>query len=216
MKDLKSSELRRYKVQAPQETQVGFNNFFPGSKVSSFEFPNEDLILKTIVSEVGKSKSTRISISCYNRDTMRAVLPSEVYLTRDFLQNSDESLVWQHNPMIYNLRSLGFKKSKQKNFDMNSFVLHVHEFTGELPPFKEAYSKKMQKNRGMFYSRGTIGEWKFVHIHVKDPFPWEVLQKVAEKEFGGNLVQIFFNQETKEENQEEFVIWYHPDALPMI
>lgn len=214
MKDLKSSELRRYKVQAPQETQVGFNNFFPGSKVSSFEFPHEDLILKTIVSEVRNSK--RISITCYNRDVMRAVHPSEVYLTRDFLQNPEESLVWQYNPILHKLRSSGFRTLTQKNFDMNSFVLHVHEFTGQLPPFKEAYSKKMQKNRGMFYSRGTIEEWKFVHIQVKNPFPWEVLEKVSEKEFGNNLVQIFFNEETKKENQEEFIIWYHPNAFPMI
>ncbi|MGN1297485.1 MAG: hypothetical protein ACI4VH_03525 [Clostridia bacterium] len=215
MKDLKASELKRYKVRAPLETQIGFNTFFPGSKVSSFEFPIEKAILKTIVSEIGK-KSTRISISCYNGEMMRAVLPSEVYLIRDYLQNADESLVWQYNPVEEKLRSSGFKAFTQKNFDMNSFVLHMHEFTGNLPPIKEAYSKKMQKNRGMFYSRGTIGEWKFIHIYVKNPFPWEILQKVAYKEFGTNLVQVFFNQETKKEHPKEFVIWYHPNAVPLL
>lgn len=220
MKDLRSSELRRYRVPVPKETEIGLTTFFKGSKAYCFEIPTtKEEYLKVIISEINNNgkTNTRMSITVidnYGR-TMRATMLEEVYKAREILQEPKESIVWQYNPMIETLRSVGFKKITGNNFDMNNFVLQMHQYDGELPPFEEAYNKKMQKNKGLFYSRGTIGEWKFIHILIKDVFPWAVIQKIADKEFKNNLVQIFFNAKTKE-HPNEFIIWYNPKAKHLV
>lgn len=216
MKDLeKDVELERYRTPAPQESVLGLNIFFPGSKVYCFEFPEGDAFLRTMVSMCKWKGSivTSISASFHSNNgcAMRALRPNDVYLFKDYLQNPDECLVWQYNPIREQMRAAMYRRHTRQNFDMNNFVLYTHEFNGDLPPLKEAYEKEVEKGKGKLYAKGTIGQWKFVHVYTKEPFPWAKLQMIADKEFGNNLVQVFFNQETRE-HPNEFVIWYHPNA----
>lgn len=219
MKNLESKELERHRIEPPEPTTAGFNAFFPGSKVYSFEFPVGDAKLTTIItSSMWKGKiSTRITASIHktNNRKARAVKPSELYIYQAYLQNQDECLVWQHNPMLQRMRASVFQSVMgiRQNVSMNNLILHTHEYSGEMPPLKEAY--EMQQETGKLYVKGKIAEWQFVHVYTKELLPWRTLEKIAEKEFGDKLTQVFFNQETRE-HPDEFIIWYHPNAQNLL
>lgn len=219
MKNLESEELGRYRVQSPQAMVEGFNALLPESKVYSFQFPAGDATLTTNVSISNDWRgkvSTRISASVRDRSArIRAVKLSELYIYQAFLQNPDECLVWQYNPMLQKMRAEIFKSymGLQAPIKMNNFILHTHEYNGHLPPLKEAYEKQLEA--GKFYVKGTVGEWQFIRVYTKELLPWVKLGKIAEKEFGGKLVQVFFNKETSE-HPNEFVIWYHPNAQNLL
>lgn len=211
MKDLTSAELRRYILNTPLVGQNAMNALFPGSKVYTLNLPTESSILKTVIYILpvkGGKKIAKVAITATNDpDKMiRAVTSTEVYSVKDYIQNNDECLAWRFNPANETHRAnvVGMYTG---GLDMNNFVLHLYEYDMELPPFKEAYEKKMQKNKGMLFCRGTIGEWKFVRIQTKNPFPWMVLQAISKREFGNKPVHVFFNVETKEHPQD-FIIWY--------
>ena len=219
MKNLESEELERYRIQAPQTMVEGFNALLPESKVYSFQFPVGDANLTTNVSICNDWRgkvSTRISASIRDRHLRtRAVKPNELYIYQAFLQNPDECLVWQYNPMLQRMRASLFKSymGLQAPIKMNNLILHTHEYNGQLPPLKEAYEKQL--DGGKLYVKGTIGEWQFIHVYTKEFLPWVTLEKIAEKEFGEKLVQVFFNRETSE-HPDEFVIWYHPNAQNLL
>lgn len=219
MKDLGSQELQRYRVSVPLETRMGLQVFFPGAKVDSFEFPIQQAKLKTIVSTCTfrGMESTRITASIQNPTLNMACIVTidNVYFIQEQLQHSEECMVWQYNPVFEKMRAATFRATKGTEFDMNGVVLHLHEYVGEMPPLKEAYDAKMQKNRGFYYGKGALGEWRFVHVKADRDFPWKTLQEVSEREFGQNLVQVFFNKETKE-HPDEFVLWYNPIAKLMV
>lgn len=223
MKNLNSKELKRYRVPPPPGTTAKVNTILKGTKVYSFEFPLFEVpdgnpVLKTIVltNEMRGSCSARITASVYTKGSMmRPITPSEVYLIKDALQNPGECLVWQYNPIREKLRASNFRAITGKDFDMNNFVLHMYQFDGRLPPLHYAYARKTQKNKGYVYCRGQIDGWKFVHVQTKDLFPWVILQKIADREFGNSLVQVFFNQETKE-HPNEYVIWCKPGSIESV
>lgn len=220
MKDLNGAELKEFRVNAPAETQVGLNMVFGKTQVYSFEFPTKDSkILKTIVSFINRMGETtvRISSSVYNQegitdnviDGMRRINMQDISLFKEYLQNEDETLVWQFIPQAEFLRAEGFRFFKGTDFDMTSFVIHFNEYTNELPDLQVALDKKVQKNKGYMYSRGSVGEWKFVHAHIEDESPWEKLKAISKREFGENMTQVFFNKQTME-HPNEYVIWYKP------
>lgn len=219
MKNLESKELERYRVQAPNAMVEGFNAFLPKSKLYSFKFPVEDATLTTNVSIINDWRgkvSTRISASISDRRLqIRAVKPSELYIYQAFLQNPDESLVWQYNPKLQKMRAEIFKSymGLKATIKMNNFILHTHEYNDHLPPLKKAYEKQLEE--GKFYVKGTAGEWQFIRVYTKELLPWVMLGKIAEREFEGKLVQVFFNKETSE-HPDEFVIWYHPNAQNLL
>lgn len=215
MKDLETRELEQYKVQPPQETALGYSSLFTGSKVYSFEIPLKQEILRTIIAicKWKGSISSRISASIHdeNKTFRRIVNQNEVYVLKDYLLNEEECLVWQYNPIIEGLRAANYRQYTGRNFDMNDAILQLNEFKGSLPPFKEAYERKMQKNKGFFYGKGKHGEWEFVHMCTDKENPWSQLKQISKREFGNNLVQVFFNQETRE-HPDEFIIWYNPNS----
>lgn len=217
MKDLECLELRRYRVPAPIETEVGFKAFFPNSKVYSFEFPIEQATLKTIITTCKYMgiESTRISASIFSEMMSCIAMPKNVYLIQEQLQNSDECIVWQYNPRLEMLRAQMYRVNTGRNFDINGTVLQLNQYDGEIPALKDAYESRMQKNRGFYYGKGRIGRWKFVHLKADSDFPWKTLQEISQREFGDNLTQMFFNEETKK-HPGEFVLWYHPDARQTI
>ena len=81
--------------------------------------------------------------------------------------------------------------------------------------FKVAYEKKLQKNKGFMYSRGTVGDWKFIHIQPQNPFPWMDLQAIAYREFKDCLSQVFINEENRV-HPDHFVIWYNHNFQSMV
>ena len=226
MKDLNGAELKQFRVNAPAETQVGLNMVFGKTQVSSFEFPTEDSkILKIIVSFLNRMEETtvRISSSVYNKealtenviDGMRKINMKDIALFKKHIQNEDETLVWQFIPQAEYLRGQGFRFFKGTDFDMTSFVIHFNEYTNELPDFEVAFDKKVQKNKGYMYSRGSVGEWKFVHALIEDEAPWEKLKAISKREFGDNMTQVFFNNKTMG-RPNEYVIWYKPGEKYLI
>ena len=216
MKDLTNAELRRYILNTPLVGQNAMRALFPGSNVYTLNFPIEGSILKTIIyilPAMNGKKKIKFAITASNEkdEMIRAVTPMEVYSVQKYIQNKDECLAWEYNPALDKQRAKAVSMYTG-GLDMNNFVLHLYEYDMELPPFKEAYEKKMQKNKGVLFSRGTIGEWKFAHIQTNHPFPWMVLQAVAKREFGLKPVHVFFNGETKE-HPKDFIIWCKPDVV---
>lgn len=220
MKNLDSANLRRYKVENPLETEAGFKTFFPGSKVYAYEFPKDDgRTIKSLVSthSVFGIKSTRISMSIENveEQTIDTVGIEELYLVQGHLQRQDECFVWQYQQKLQQMREMAYKAAKGVDFDLRHGPVQVLEYVSGIPLLEQAYQAKMQKNGKYTYGKGAIGQWNFVHVKADDEFPWEVLQAVAERVFKNNLVQVFFNEETRK-HPGEFVLWYHPSVRPII
>ena len=216
MKDLK--QLEKYRVEAPRETVRGFNAIFLGEmETYSFEFPstefmssdlNEQQVIKTIISVNRKTGKVQIAASVYNsKQIMRSVTPNEMYTLKDYLLDPNENLVWYYDPRIDDIREVGFKVYTGQKFDMTNFVQHMLIFKKDYKTLlQEAYSKKVQKNKGYTYARGNVGENRYIHVQVKECFPWETLKIIAKREFGNRLVSVFFNEETKK-HPNEYIIW---------
>jgi len=212
MKNLESWNLKQYRVDPPIETEMGYKLFFSDAKVYSFEFPLEQAILKTIITTCNWM-STRLSASIINRsmNVSFIVTPEKIYFIQEKLQRPGECLVWQYHPEFEAMRSKTFKEFTQGEYDMNGTVLQLVQYNGLLPPFRRAYETSMKENGDVCYGKGSAGKWEFVHVKTNPDFPWKVLQDVAKREFGNNLVQVFFNEETKK-HPDEFVLWYSPEV----
>lgn len=215
MKDFKSPELKRFMVDNPAEFGSLFN-----SKVYTFDIPidtESDEHIHTIVSihPMQASEIIKISLSVGSHQNVRALLEGEVYSVKDILLNPYETLVWQISYARENFRASAYRKFMNVDFDMCNFVLHMNQYNEEMPPFEKAYAKKLQKNKGFTYSRGTIGNWKFIHVYTKNPFPWMDLQAIAIREFGKNsITRVFFNEETQK-HPCHFVIWDNPNLTKL-
>ncbi len=213
MKNLESARLKPYRVEPPAATAKGFGAFFPASKVYAFEFPKDDIKrLKSIVSVVHLMgmEFTKISMSVMipSKQVFRTVGESDVYKMQEYLQRPGESFVWQYGQQLHQMLAKDIKAVKGVEFDWSKNPLQVSQNIGETPPFKQAYEAEVNK-------KGTVGKWQFIHLKIDAEFPWETLQNVSDKVFRNNLVQVFFNEETKK-HPGEFVVWYNPSAMPLI
>lgn len=212
MKNLESARLKPYRVEPPAATAKGFGAFFPASKVYAFEFPEKDTILKSIVSVIHfmGMESTRISMSVMipYKQVLWTVRESDIYKLQEYLQRPGESFVWQYSHQLHQMRVESMKAAKGVEFDWLGSPLQVVQSVGETPPFKQAYEAEINQ-------KGTVGKWQFIHLKIDAEFPWETLQNVSDKVFRNNLVQVFFNEETKK-HPGEFVVWYNPSAMPLI
>ena len=217
MKNLNSEGLLRYRVNSQEVNIPTSNVLLPNltAKIQLFAFPiseseNENqpkLLTQVFTYSENKEKKAEIAIAVINDSGIRTVASSEVYKVQERLQREEECFVWEYNQLREKLRSVGFKNLTGNNFDMNGSLQHFSEFNGKLPPLQEAYNKKVQKNKGYLYSRGTIGEWSFIHFQTKEPFPWETLKIISHKEFGTEAdIEVFFNYETKK-HPADYIIW---------
>lgn len=212
MKDLKNNpELKRYRTDPPIGMEELFRRLSAKSEVYAFEFPLEGEVLKTLIlknsiGRIGMHTKISVSIQSSDKSKMRPIYANEMYVLRNFLLNPDGTLVWQYSSKMDKIRSTGFRNATGNNFDMTDLVMQLMEFTGEMPPLEEAYAKKTQKNKGLIYSRGTIGNWRFVHASVPGPEPWIVLKKIADREFKSKTVFVLFNKET-EKHPYEYILW---------
>lgn len=213
MKNLDSARLKPYRIENPPEMAAGFSSFFPGSKVHSFEFPiQEDVVQRTLISTQHIfGESTRISTSILNlkSEEMTTVGIDQVYYMKEQVQRPDECLVWQYSPMLHEMRVSALKSYKGITLDLRHCAIQFMQYTGERPPFRKAYETEIHK-------KGSSGKWNFVRMRVNPEFPWEEAQKMAQKMFRNNLVQVFFNEETKKHSNDELVLWYHPEAMPIV
>lgn len=223
MKDLTSPELARFKPKFPTISKNHLQMISPESKAYTFDFPadDEETILRCIVSTHKFSSDNgfnKITISAMNPSMLRAVTPNELYKVKDYIMESTEHMVWKFNPSYEKSRAKLYRAVTNSDFDMNNFVLHLQQADDDIPcsdDFRIAYEKKLQKNKGFTYGRGTIGDWKFIHILTKNPFPWLDLQAIAYREFKDCLTQVFINEETRV-HPDHFVIWYNPNFQSMV
>lgn len=217
MKDLNSEELLRYRVNSQEVNTASSNGLLANLNISTylFAFPiseseNENqrkLLAQLCTYYKSNEKKASLAIGADANGGIRTVTSSEVYKVQERLQREGECFVWEYNQLIEKLRSSSFKRLTGYKFDMSSTLQHFSEFNGKLPPLQEAYNKKVQRNEGYFYSRGTIGERKFIHLQTKEPFPWETLKFISSKEFGTEAyIEVFFNYETKK-HPADYIIW---------
>lgn len=221
MKNLDSARLKPYRIEDPPDMAIGFKTFFPGSKTYAFEFPMQenDVVLRTLISTYSFMglESTRISTSIRDvvRDTITTAGIKEIYQMQEYIQKSDECMVWQYEPALEKLRASGVKTMMGVDFNLRHCATQFLQYSGKLPPLKVAYETEMKKDGEFVCARGSVGDWKFVHVKVDPGFPWDTLQKIAQKVFRNNLVLVFFNEETKK-HSEELVLWYNPSMRPFI
>lgn len=215
MKDPKSKELERFQVPVLGNYNVATvtKHLFPNSNVLSFDFPSCDtedtptlLTFVTYTKEADENLLIRLTTVSHDSGVMRALSPSEIYTIQDRLMYPNETLVWMYHEKSQAVRSQFFKKATNSNFDMTNFVLHMSEYKAELPPLKEIYSKKVQKNRGYTYTRGTIRNWRYILVQTKNPFPWTEFQLITKREFGRSNFLVFFNEETKKHPNQYVVV----------
>lgn len=220
MKNLDSARLRPYRVKDPPEMVAGFGTFFPGTKVHSFEFPiDEGVVQRTLISTLCfLGESTRISTSIIDlkSESMTTAGIDHVYHMQAQIQNPDECLVWQYSPKLHKMRESILKSTKGITLDLRHCATQFMQYTGVTPPLRLAYETEMRKKGKHIYAKGSSGKWSFVHMKVDSEFPWEEAQKLAGKVFQNSLVQVFFNEETKKHSHDELVLWYHPEAAPIV
>lgn len=220
MKNLDSARLKRYRVEDPALMAVGFKAFFPGSQVYTFEFPlKENMVLRTLISThffygVG---STRISASILNEkeEGMATAGIQEIYLLKDYIQYPDECMVWQLDAELQQMRVSTIKSAVGVDFDWRHCPLQFVQYSGEMPPLKNAYAAEMMENGQDTYCKGSEGKWRFVRLKINPEYPWEAVQEIARKVFKNNLVQVFFNEETRK-HPDELILWYNPSARPIV
>lgn len=207
MKDLRKDPiLQRYRQEPLPEVKSLFQKLSDTCKLHEFAFPLKEEVIKTLISEDPRMY-TQISVSIQSSDKIRPISVPEIYLLKNFLLNPEESLVWTYRAEQDQKRSSGFRNVTGNNFDMTDLVIQLMEFTEEMPPLEEAYKKKVRKNKGFFYSRGTIGSWKFIHISLPGTEPWILLKEIADREFKkSKSVFLLFNEETKK-HPYEYILW---------
>lgn len=223
MKDLTSPELARFKPKFPTFYENSLKKISPKSKAYTFDFPADDegTVIRCIVSNhtfPNGDEFNKITVSAMNPSILRSVTPKELYRIKDYIMENTEHMVWKFEPSFEKARSKMYRSAMSSDIDMNNFVLHLQQISNDMPSrddFKVAYEKKLQKNKGFLYSRGTIGDWKFIHILTKNPFPWMDLQAIAYREFKDCLTQVFINEETRV-HPDHFVIWYNPKIQSMV
>lgn len=221
MKNLDSARLKPYRIETPTDMATGFKMFFLGSKTYAFEFPmqEKDVVLRTLIStfSIMGLESTRISTSILDvkRETITTAGIKEVYQMKEYVQKSDECMVWQYEPSLEKARATGLKAMNGVEFNLRHCAVQFLQYSGNMPPLRVAYETEMKKEGEYVYGKGSIGNWKFVHIKVNPEFPWETLQNVANKVFRNNLVLVFFNEEAKK-HVDELVLWYNSSLMPIL
>ena len=221
MKKLDSARLRPYRIEDPPDMAAGFKIFFPGSKTYAFEFPmqEENVVLRTLISTYSfmGMGSTRISTSIRNvkSETITTAGMKEIYQMQEYIQKSDECMVWQYEPFLERMRASGVKAMMDVDFDLRHCATQFVQYNDRTPPLRVAYETEMKKDGEFVYARGSAGDWKFVHVKVDPTFPWDTLQKIAQKVFRNSLVLVFFNEETKK-HSDELVLWHNSSMRPFI
>lgn len=220
MKDLNNFDLERFKSKNPAVSESALRALPFSLGVETFDFPTEDpkTLIRCIVStHQFRPRQTfhKITASVVAPNMMRAISPREIYIIKDYLLEKDESISWRYNPSSDRLREATFKSVMNTDYGMNNFVIHLQQYDDEVPDFEKAYSKKTQKNKSFTYSRGSIDNWKFIHVYTKNPFPWTELQAIAFREFGDTFVQVIMNEETRK-YPDHYIIWYNPDYQQLV
>lgn len=218
MKNLTSPELVRFQVDTSEEMKAAFREMDLDVPLYSYRFSlveeNKEYITNVIVSPActvrGVTTTTHASFSSVLSDNLKTVSAKQVYFATDFLMEKNETLAWYYDPESEHQRAAMFRLRRSVNYDMNEYVLHMEEYTGQIPPFEKVYQKRVHSNNGFKYSRGTIDNWTFILVRTKRRLPWLELKAISNMEFKGAKIMVLFNQTTKS-HPDKYIIWRMPD-----